>query len=200
MAEKTPVPFKQYFPKLSLRAYFWLVIFVCLVVFGVLGYFVGLRVSQLPPSQQQASVPVIQGQASVTPGVIINDDAYSNISGNLITQTTIYDQIVLQIKAVPGKTTTYNDFDQRTFNLPHVRIPYPYVFSRLHPFESYVVSASACFTNKKTFALVCAKNITITKCTGIIQGDTCIIKGNGNDVLSSGQVDFLVPKPAGVAN
>ena len=198
MDEETPVPFKQYFPKLSLAAYFWVVIFVSLVVFGILGYFVGIRVSQLPSS---ALLPNPTGAYSqqIQPQVITspyddNDTDYSNISGYFVTNTNAYDQFSISIAALPSNTIKTIDTDNRPFNNPHVGINYPYMFSRLNPLRSYEVFASSCRTNPKTYALECAKNIVITKCTGKIQGKTCVITGNGLESQSSGEVDFAIEK------
>lgn len=203
MDEETPIPFKQYFPNLSDGAYFWLVILGSLIIFGVLGYFVGIRVNQLPsasivPAPTSAFSQQLPQQ--VTPGPYDDNDAdYSNIYGYFITNASQYDQFVIRIDSLPSSATTFIDTDDRSFNQPHIGIQYPYMFSRLNPFLSYVVSASSCYTNKKTFALECAKNIKITKCIGSIQGSTCVIKGNGNEAQSSGEVDFLVPGASGSA-
>ena len=168
-----------------------------MIVFGVLGYFVGIRVNQLPASSVSPGPTVAfnqQAPQQPTPGIYDdNDTDYSNISGYFITNASQYDQFVIRIDSLPSSTTTFIDTDDRAFDEPHVGIQYPYMFSRLNPFLSYAVSASSCYTNLKTYALECAKNIKITKCSGTIQGTTCVIKGNGNEAQSSGEVDFLVP-------
>jgi hypothetical protein len=203
MDENTQIPFKQYFPNLSLSAFFWLVIFSCMIIFSIVGFLFGMRVSELPSSNLTGAVSSAVPTSSYqqfqppqsTPGQYDDNDIdYSNIDGNIITNTSAYDQAVVTVNGLPTTTTILSDTDYRTYDNPHVGIEYPYVFSRLNPARSYAVSASSCRTDPKTYALVCAKNIKITKCTGTIQGNTCIIKGNGVEVLSSGEVDFSIPK------
>ena len=194
MDDETPIPFKQYFPNLSVGAYFWVVILVSLVVFSLLGYFTGVRVSELPSDQTPtaAAAPITQSAANywMFDGT---DFIYSQINGSFVTNTSMYDQFVIYVSALPSPKTIIADNDVRTFVKPQVGIRYPFMFSRLNPNRSYAVSASACSVNPKTFVLDCAKNIKITACSGAIQGSTCVVKGNGNELQSSGEVNFLIP-------
>lgn len=190
MDEEEQVPFKQYFPKFSMSSYFWLVILISMVIFGIIGYFVGIRVSELPSSMLSptpTSSVTQQGQAPFQNND--SDDDYSDISGSFTTSTDIYDQYVVLVRAAGGIV----DSDSRTFDKPHVEIQYPYEFSRMNPLHSYVVSAFACFINPHTYALECAKNIKVTKCSGKIQGATCVIDSKGS-VQSLNEVDFFIPK------
>jgi hypothetical protein len=197
MDEETPIPFKQYFPNLSVGAYFWVVILVSLVVFSIVGYFTGVRVSELPSDQTSISAASSTTQTAANYWMFDGTDfIYSQISGSFITNTSKYAQFVISVSALPSPKTVITDTDVRSFTDPHVGIHYPYMFSRLNPSRSYTVSASACRVNDKTYALECAKNIIITKCTGKIQGKTCLIIGNGNELQSSGEVDFALVKTA----
>ena len=201
MEEETQVPFKDYFPKLSLGSYFWMVILISAIIFSVVGYFVGIRVNELPSSTPQPSQQIIPQQVQSAVHVTLmpgddNDIDYSHISGSIVMNTDAYDQFVVNVNGLPNGKTVLIDTDNRSFVNPHMGIQYPYFFSRLDPFRSYAVTASACRTNPKTYALDCAKNIRITKCTGTIQGNTCVIKGNGIEVQSSGEVDFALGGPS----
>ncbi|HSX09536.1 MAG TPA: hypothetical protein VLF93_05250 [Candidatus Saccharimonadales bacterium] len=194
--DESPVPFKQYFPNLSLNSYFWLVIGISAIVFGVGGYFVGIRVNQLPQYNQSQPTTVQQSILGPTP-TIPGDDGdtdFSTIGGNFITDTDYYDQLTISIDSIKDGVHTNLDTDFRDITKPQVNVSYPYLFQRLDPSKSYVVSASACTTNPKTYALICAKNIKITKCTGKIDGKTCIISGAANHRINSGQVNFSIAK------
>jgi len=211
MDEENSIPFKQYFPQLSLEAYFWLVIFASMILFSIIGYFVGVRVDQLTSSNQSPAIAtaptgIVSQQIQTAPhGTPIpgddNDIDYSAIEGYFVTDSDQYDQFVIYVNGIQTSVTSLIDSDTRSFTKPHLGIQYPYMFSRLNPATSYAVSASACRTNPQTYALICAKNIVITKCTGQIQQNTCIIKGNGNELQSSGEVDFSLagtdPTPSG---
>jgi len=201
MDEETPVPFKNYFPNLSMSSYFWVVILIALIVFGMLGFFVGVRVNELPFSSTQSNGAASQYQPLISLTPIPGDDNdmdYSSIGGSFVTNTNQYDQFVIYINGVSSGASTIIDSDNRSFVKPVAGVQYPYMFSRLNPSSSYTVSASFCRVNTKTYALVCANNIKMTKCTGTIQGKTCVIKGNGNEFKSSGEVDFSVPSGNGV--
>lgn len=197
MDDETPIPFKQYFPNLSVGAFFWVVILISLVVFSIVGYFTGVRVSELPSDQSSTNVTASTTQSAANYWMFDGTDfIYSQVSGSFITNTNKYDHFVIYVSALPSQNTIITDTDVRSFTDPQVGIHYPYMFSRLNPSRSYAVSASACYVNSKTYALDCAKNITITLCTGEMQGETCIIKGNGNELQSSGEVDFTLGQTA----
>jgi hypothetical protein len=199
MDEEEQVPFKNYFPKLSLHNYFWVVILVSLIVFGVIGYFVGIRVSELPFSspQQQAISPTPQpANAEVSESARSgsdNDGSYLQINGSFVTKNDAYKQFVITAKSLPYGNITAIDMDTRSFMNPVVGVQYPYFFSRLFSGQTYAISASFCHVNTQTYALECANNIKITKCSGAIQGKTCIIKSNGTQASNWGEVDFSVP-------
>ena len=204
MEEEAPVPFKDYFPNLSMSSYFWLIMGLTALLFAFLGYFVGIRVSQLPSSsaptpvpQQPAYNPQMYQPTQPTGSPIPGDDNdvdYSSIDGVFTTNTSYYDQLVVNIDSLQNSVRTNLDTDYRDITKPQVGVQYPFGFDRLDPYKSYIVSASACTTNPKTYALECAKNIKITKCSGQIQGQSCIITGNGNEIQSSGEVNFSIPK------
>ena len=199
MDEETPVPFKDYFPNLSMSSYFWLMIGLTALFFGFIGYFVGVRINELPSSTNIPQTSNIAQQYLPTQptGTIPGDDNdidYSSIDGFFTTDTTYYDQLVVSIDSIQNNVKTNLDTDYRYITKPQTGIQYPYSFDRLDPYKSYIVSASACTTNPKTYALDCAKNIKIAKCSGEFQGATCVITGNGNEVKSSGTVNFAIKK------
>ena len=195
MDEEAPVPFKQYFPTLPMSSYFWVVIGISAILFGLGGYLVGVRVNQLPSSSssQQSSLSQ-QSTPSQTPNTLgdDHDTDYSTIGGYFITDTDSYDQLSISIDSVKNGVKTGLDSDYRYITKPQANITYPYLFQRLNPSKSYIISASACTTNPKTYALLCAKNIKITTCSGTLQGVNCIITGDGNVGQSSGEVDFSI--------
>jgi hypothetical protein len=195
MDEEIPVPFKQYFPMLSIGSYFWVVIAISAILFGFGGYLVGVRVNQLPSSvsTQQSSLTQ-QSSPSQTPNTSgdDHDTDYSTIGGYFITDTDSYDQLSISIDSVKNGVKTGLDTDYRYITKPQANITYPYLFQRLDPSKSYILSASACTTNPKTYALLCAKNIKIITCSGTLQGNNCVITGNGNVGQSSGEVDFSI--------
>jgi hypothetical protein len=197
MDNETEVPFKNYFPNLSLSSFFWVIIGLSGLFFVVVGYFVGVRVNELPSSNQPSQSPSVSPflQPTLQPGDD-NDIDYSSINGTILVNTNYYDQFVVRVNGLPSSTSTMIDTDYRTFTNPHVGIQYPYFFSRLNPSRSYEVSASACRVNDTTHAFECAQNIRITKCTGKLQGKTCLIPGNGIESQSSGEVDFALGKTA----
>lgn len=167
-----------------------------MVVFSVFGYFTGLRVDQLlSPNSQTQSNSATQGTCpsalANTPGC---DVETSVIYGNFVMNSSKYDQFDIYINGLPRTVNNTIDTDYRWVDNPHVGIQYPYEFSRLLASSTYSVYATACTTNPKTFALECAKNIKITRCTGQIQGNSCVIKGNNQRLPETNEVDFSVPK------
>jgi hypothetical protein len=196
MEEEMQIPFRQYFPNLSLGAYFWIVLFIFMVVFSVFGYFTGLRVDELSSSNPQTqSISFPQGSCpsalANTPGC---DVETSVIFGYFVMNSPMYDQFDIYINGLPRSVNGMIDTDYRWVENPHVGIQYPYEFSRLLASSTYAVTAKACRVNPTTFALICAKNIKITRCTGQIQGETCVIKGNNQRLPETNEVDFSVPK------
>jgi len=194
MNEETPVPFKQYFPKLSISSYFRVVTGISAIAFGILGFFVGVRINELPSSAFSASQ---QLQSLITPAASPggdNDTDFARVYGTFTTDTNYYSQIVVAIDSIQNGVETNLDSDLRDITRPQAGIIYPYLFSRLDPSRTYIVSASACSVNLKTFALECAKNIKLTNCTGTAQGENCIIKWQGNSLQRSGSVDFSISK------
>lgn len=194
MDDEPPVPFKQYFPKLSVSAYFWVVIGISALVFLLLGYFVGIRVNELPSSTAVLSQQI---PSTIVPTVIPGDDNdtdYGRIVGTFKTNTNYYEQVAISIDSIQNGVETGLDSDLRDITKPQVGVVYPYSFARLDSSKTYTVSASACRVNPKTYALDCAKKINITNCTGTIQGKNCIIKWQGNSLQRSGNVDFSISK------
>lgn len=193
--EESFVPFKQYFPKLTLRSYFWLVIVVCACIFGSLGFLVGLRIIELP----LLTTPALPQQTS---SILIptnmpgsdNETNFARVEGSFTTDTTYYDQLVVNIDSVQNGVKTNLDYDLRDITKPQIGIIYPYSFARLDPSKTYIVSASACSVNRKTYALECAKKITITNCTGTVEGSSCIIKWQGSQLQKVAGVSFSIEK------
>lgn len=192
MNEKPSMPFKNYFPNLSLNAYFWLVIGLSALIFGIGGYFVGIRVSQLPSSTPYQQVSTVFPTPTIPGGD--SDASVSTIGGAFTTDTNYYDQLVVNVDSIQNGVKTGLDTDYRYITKPQAGVQYPFSFLRLDPSKSYIVSASACTTNPKTYALICAKHIKIINCSGTLQGSSCIIKGNGIQQESSGEVDFSLSK------
>jgi hypothetical protein len=191
MDEKAPVPFKQYFPKLSMSSYFWVVIGISALFFGILGYFIGVRVNQLPlPLTQQLQ---LTPSITTTPGAD-SDANVAKINGLFTTDTNFYSQIAINIDSIQNGVKTNLDSDFRDITKPQAGVVYPFLFSRLDSSKIYSVSISACRANPKTFALECAKNIKVTSCSGTIQGSSCLIKWQGNPLQHFGGVDFSLSK------
>lgn len=191
MDEQSPIPFKQYFPNLSLSSYFWLAIGVSSVVFCIGGYFIGARVSGLSASSSQ---PTQSQTSSTSPSGNDNDTAFAEVFGTFTTDTSYYDQLDVYVDSIKNGVRTNQDVDYRYIVKPQVGVAYPFSFQRLDPTKEYIFSASACITNPKTYALICAKHINITKCSGTIQGANCIIKAPGPLLQTSGAVDFSLKK------
>lgn len=196
MEEEIQVPFKQYFPNLPIGTYFWIILLIFMVVFSVFGYITGVRVDELASSNSQnQSSAVPQGSCPSSLANIPGCDVETSvIFGYFVMNSPLYDQFDIYINGLPRYVYTMIDTDYRWVDNPHVGIQYPYEFSRLLASSTYAVYATACRVNSKTFALECAKNIKITKCTGKIQGDTCVIKGNNQKLPETNEVDFSVPK------
>jgi len=188
MNEETPVPFKDYFPKLSMSSYFWLIIVLSAGFFGIVGYFIGVRVNEL------SSVMSLQTQQTQIPPIPTlardNDTSYSRIYGFFTLNTNYYQQLVISVDSFQNGVRTGLDTDYRYITKPRAGVSYPYSFDRLDPAKSYIVSASACTTDPKTYALNCAKHIAIIKCSGAIQGNDCVVKAAGNQSRYPNQVDF----------
>lgn len=194
MDEETPVPFKQYFPKLSMSSYFWVVIGIAAVFFGIIGYFVGIRVNDLQSSSTSLGYSTVSSPTPTIPAGGDNDANLAQVYGTFTTSTNYYDQLAVNVDSIQNGVKTNLDSDFRDITKPQTGIKYPYLFSRLDPSKTYIVSASACRANPKTYALECAKNIKITGCTGTIQGDSCIITWQGNIQQRYGAVDFSITK------
>lgn len=192
MDEETSVPFKQYFPKLSMSSYFWVVIGISAVVFGILGYFVGIRINELPYTTLSQQLQPTPSTTNIQSGD--NDTDYARVYGTFITDTNYYEQAAISIDSIQNGVRTNLDSDIRDITKPQAGIEYPYLFARLDPSKMYIVSASACSVDPKTYVLDCAKKITITNCTGTIQGQNCIIKWNGSQLQPWGGVDFSIAK------
>lgn len=187
--EETPVPFKPYFPKLSMSSYFWIIIGISGIFFGILGYFIGFRVNELPFSSAKSSV--LQPPQSLSGDDTDSDSEFAEIFGTFTTDTSYYDQIDVYVDSIKNGVKTQQDADYRYITKPESGVVYPFSFQRLAPSKNYIFTASACTTNPKTYALLCAKHIKITKCSGTLQGNACIITGSAQNF---GKVDFSLSK------
>lgn len=193
--EESSVPFKQYFKNLSLRLYFWLVICTCAIIFGILGFFIGVRILELP-FETNSALP-LQSTAIPVPTNFPggdNDTDYARIVGNFTTDTNYYEQLVVSVDSIQNGVKTNLDYDLRDITRPQVGVAYPFSFARLDPSKTYIVSASACTVNAKTYALECAKKISVSNCTGTVVGSNCIVTWQGSLLQKVGGVSFSIMK------
>lgn len=158
----------------------WHIIFVTAMLAGSAGYAIGINATG---NQQQPVQQVFNNLPILTPTNMPGDDGdidYAIINGVFTTTNDSYDQVYITIDEWKNGITTRNQYDIRVITKPQVGVSYPYVFARLTPDLTYIVSVSACH-KLPNGSMRCVDNIhvAVSNCSGKVQSSACIIDKSG---------------------